>query len=213
MAGLYVLRMRFVYRAGHVTGLACGFDASSIAVHEWSSMLSFRMAIVFNLYSIWMQSSATYTGLNFLVTILIIIIIAVIIILAHALTDTGETLKLFPEESVYTCSGEVLSFTCFTRNATDVQWNIQFTQSFTTDVRVTLIEDDPIAQLYNVTKEGHVFSFNILSQNPMISELITTAATVIDGAVVQCHDVSSHNKNPIFDSSDIFIIDQGEHLI
>lgn len=46
----------------------------------------------------------------------------------------------------------------------------------------------------------------------MISELITTAATVIDGAVVQCRDVSSHNKNVVFDSSNIFIIDQGEQF-
>ena len=113
---------------------------------------------------------------------------------------------------MHTCPGEMLSFICFANNATDVQWNIQFTRSLTADVRVTLIEDDPIAQLYNVTREGHVFSFNILSQNPMISELITTAATVIDGAVVQCRDVSSHNKNVVFDSSNIFIIDQGEQF-
>ena len=113
---------------------------------------------------------------------------------------------------MHTCPGEVLSFTCIAHNATVVQWNIHFTQSFTTDVRVTLIEDDPIAQLYNVTREGHVFSFHILSQDPMISELITTAATVIDVAVVQCRDVSSHNKNIVFDSSDIFIIDQGEQF-
>ena len=106
----------------------------------------------------------------------------------------------------------MLSFTCIAHNATDVQWNIQFTQSFITDVRVTLIEDDPIAQLYNVTRRGHVFSFRILSQDPMISELITTAATIIDQAIVRCRDVSSHNKNVVFDRSDIFIIDQSEHI-
>ena len=107
----------------------------------------------------------------------------------------------------------MLSFTCVAHNATDVQWNIQFIQSFITDVRVTLIEDDPIARLYNITRGGHVFSFHILSQaDPMISELITIAATVIDEAIVQCRDVSSHNKNVIFDSSVIFIIDQGEHI-
>ena len=132
----------------------------------------------------------------------------------YCITDTDETLKLFPDqESVYICPGELLSFTCIAHNATDVQWNIQFTQSFITDVRVTLIEDDPIARLYNVTREGHVFSFHILSQaDPMISELITTAAAVIDEAIVQCRDVSSYNKNVIFDSSVIFIIDQGEHI-
>ena len=114
---------------------------------------------------------------------------------------------------MHSCPGEVLSFTCIAYNATDVQWNIQFTQSFITDVRVTLIEDDPIARLYNVTRRGHVFSFRILSQVPMVSELITTAATIIDEATVRCRDVSSHNKNVIFDRSDIFVIDQSEHNI
>ena len=104
---------------------------------------------------------------------------------------------------MHSCPGEVLSFTCSAQNATDVQWNIQFTQSFITDVRVTLIEDDPIARLYNVTRRGHVFSFRILSQVPMVSELITTAATIINQAIVRCRDVSSHNKNVIFDRSDI----------
>ena len=129
-------------------------------------------------------------------------------------SDTDETLKLFPEKNVHICPGEVpvLSFTCIAHNATDVQWNIQFTQSFITDIRVTLIEDDPIARLYNVTRRGHVFSFRILSQGPMVSELITTAATIINQAIVRCRDVSSHNKNVIFDRSDIFVIDQSEHF-
>jgi hypothetical protein len=83
------------------------------------------------------------------------------------MTDTDESLKLFPEESVHSCPGEVLSFTCIAYNVTDVQWNIQFTRSFTTDVRVTLIEDDPIAQyLNNVTRRGHVFSFHIYHKAP-----------------------------------------------
>ncbi len=106
-----------------------------------------------------------------------------------------------------------MSFTFIAHPATDVQWNIQFTRSFITDVRVTLIEDDPIAQyLYNVTRRGHVFSFHILSQRPMISELITTAATIMNEAIVRCRDVSSHNKNVVFDKIDVFIIDQSEHI-
>ena len=113
---------------------------------------------------------------------------------------------------MHSCPGDVLSFTCIAHNATDVQWTIQFTQSFITDVRVTLIEDDPIAQLYNVTRGGHVFSFRILSQVPMVSELITTAASIIDEAIVRCRDVSSHNRNVVFDRSDIFIINQSEHI-
>ena len=105
----------------------------------------------------------------------------------------------------------MLSFTCIAHNATDTQWNIHFIQSSIIDVQVTLIEDDPIAQLYNVTRMGHVFAFNILSHNPMISELITTAATVLNEAAVQCRDVSSHKKNVVFDTIDIFVIDQGKH--
>ena len=90
---------------------------------------------------------------------------------------------------MHICPGEVLSFTCIAYNATDIQWSIHFTGSLTTDVRLTLIEDDPIAQLFNVTRGGHTFSFSVVSQaEPMITALITTAAAVIDGAVVQCRD-------------------------
>lgn len=164
-------------------------------------MVSFNL--IFNLSFLWILSSVT--GLK-------TVFVFNVIVSYHVLTDcdTDETLMLVPKESVHICPGEVLSYTCIARNATDVQWNIQFTRSFTADVRVTLIEDDPIAQLYNVTREGHVFSFNILSRDPMISELITSAATLVDEAVVRCRDVSPHNKNANFDNRHIFIIDQGE---
>ena len=91
------------------------------------------------------------------------------------------------ENTISSCLGSEVIFTCTVNQTDTIQWEIDFLTI--PDInRVGYFQNDPVGQRLQAFSEDIVINFNLTSKSPLTSTMTTIASPDLYGAKVSCLD-------------------------
>ena len=95
-------------------------------------------------------------------------------------------------EVVYSCPGEIVTFTCMVTNGDRLSWEVDIIDSSQSDInrRRFSTDDHPGHEISARTNQGHKFLFTLISISPLTSNATTTMASYLGGTKVHCRNAA-----------------------